>query len=675
MRTLNRCGAARFGFAWALILSFAQCTTVVAVPQGDRELARDSLNFCQEQVKGHPDWFEHANGLVKAYREAWGALDLDEAIRIDEHPAHHGHRTRLLYRLVYAAAKPTNDRLTRELDRQSMKEHIRKRPNITFKDANEKIVSNGDNKKQITLTNDGEEKVPVRFADILRVAKRNEPNRTWYLLRFWPRVAEFGASYGDAEMVEFAAAQFEDLATRIPLKQAAPPLPSLDVRAGRFFIAAARLESLRNNSEVLQPKNEKLRKQIWAAAGDLWHAANAFGPFDLSLGMPSVRHWESCPDYAALEMWNVREAPRGWELEHIEQNRPQMGKQLDTLLEIVDLRYYWPRVALPELGAPVVTPWVHRQVHMGRHDVAIAYLAKASGDPLDRARLLAVIAQGLAKSDVAKANVCRDVAELLIASSANRQHETRPVTDLQWRNDSVWTRVEAKSELAIAYHAAEMEDAAKGTARYALEDFQSIVSLTGDPAPDPKNLKQHADSWMVKVNYDSLNALLLATAKMKFSAKEVPEPFVFAAGQRGFHLMTAEQYPLKIRDVRRVADISRIVPTPKSYVYDSHRPYYRSISKRQWREATVEVQRLAEGNPAWRSSFYEIGAKSVQDIGLEKTLQWSESLENVYTRMAVELGAIRAAIEPELKRSVPRIRDIYSPTTIAPGIRWPSSGC
>ena len=103
-----------------------------------------------------------------------------------------------------------------------------------------------------------------------------------------------------------------------------------------------------------------------------------------------------------------------------------------------------------------------------------------------------------------------------------------------------------------------------------------------------------------------------------------------------------------------------------------HKRYFELEAERDWPAALSEAAVNATRNPAWMMRYAKLGANHFRDHGLKETLNWTETMEDQVTQLSVELGAIKAALEPE-RRTMPS-RDPSSIHTIASAISWPA-GC
>ena len=471
-----------------------------------------------------------------------------------------------------------------------------------------------------------------RWDDLVKVGGRFKKG-AYDIQKFWARIAEQGVAINDIEVVQLAGEQIEANAMFEQGLVGAPKHPTLQLAVGRFFVAASRLELLHN-----MPLDDQKQHKVNLAINELWQASDSFSPVNGGLGM-LLNHHTVGRDYTALESWN--EANPG----HIDGLAREAAKDVEPLVGILDKSVYWHHsLELPNMGKTIVTPWILRQLNQKRFEVVLTYLSFAKGNALDRARLLAIVAQHLESSDQDKAKTVRELADFLLTQTAKQLDET-----------SNWLRVEAMAEVATAFDVA---DLSRGK-QLAIDSAKSFCLLASEK----------------EYNYDSLTAVLFAASNCGLKRADLPQEFLVYANKLGFHNRILSNYPLYTRGVTRNTDVSDIVIVRKENDrYEEHQKYHELVKQKDWPAVIEEIKKLAEGNDAWVSSYPETGAESVNDLGLKATLEWTRKISSPQIRFSTEMGAVEEAVRP-MRKSLPAYRDTNSPEAIVPTLRWPKVDC
>ena len=473
-----------------------------------------------------------------------------------------------------------------------------------------------------------------QWDDVVEVSSR-QPKGAQQVQVFWSRVAEAAVADNELRILELAGQQVEANATFESGSIGAPKIPTLELSGARFFVAASRLELYRG-----LPNDQK---RVQTAIRELWQAAGDFSP--LRTGFISSNHYESGPQYAALESWNESETKLNW-------INPASSKGLGAQIRpFIWKNIYWPtRLKVPSLELELVNAWYLRQLELDRRDVALSYLALAEGSSLHRARMLAIAVPYL-RAEAKQTAI--DLALKWLHESPPAAAPKVPVDD----NDTVWLKIETQAEIAATLKQLGDDQAGKELALDAVRDF-ALVATT-----------KH-------FGYDAFSAAYRAAAMNGLSRDDLPKTVIDISKRfLGFHNnRTVDAYPLHTRGIRRITDLSGIKLQPTPYRYPEHKKYYDLIAAKKWPETVKEIDRLAKGNLAWQTSWPTTGAKSVQDLGLEKTLEWTKGIKNEEARFDVEMGAIQEALRP-IYKSLPQYRDSNTPSTIAPTIQFPTRGC
>ena len=476
--------------------------------------------------------------------------------------------------------------------------------------------------------------------DALAQVSALNPKGAKYVHQFWAQVAELGVAENDLEMIELAGQQVEANAIYEKGSLGAPRRPVLSLRGARFFVAAARLEFYRNQPEEDErSQNEKL------GLNELWNVAGGFSPLNSGFGV-WVGHHESAPKYSALESWQKLDRELAW------MNPAKDPKLAKSIQSLTDSFVYWPQnVSLPRLEDDLSGAWFLRQLEQGRQDVALRYLAIADGSLLDRTCFLAIATPYLGETRDKQAI---EWALQCLKKSTGQIPPTDPATPLT-SNSKFWLRLEAQAEIASSLKQIG-DERGRALALDAVRDFALIANR--------ENL-----------GYNAMTATLRAAALNGLTRSELPESFLDLIDHRlGFHNQIVNQYRLFGRGIYRTVDLSGILQMKEPYRYPQHQEYYRLLEAKKWPEVVFEIEKLAEGNRAWRTSWPKTGARSAAVQGLEKTLQWTREIKNEEARFSVEMGAIEEALKP-MRKSIPKYRDTSSPHTIAPSITFPTRGC
>ncbi|NND98519.1 MAG: hypothetical protein HKN47_14460 [Pirellulaceae bacterium] len=540
----------------------------------DQELVRQVMLRWKSEILRDGSWLMGERNLRLRYEDVWSTIDLDEAIGLDD---------------------------------------FNQYPSILLM---EKLAIAG------------------RWDDVQRLSQRY-PKGHYHVLRFWSRVAEYGLAQRDQDIISLAGQQVEDHAVEQSNFPGGPPKPTRELVAARFYVAAARLELMRNQSDKI-----KGHRDLTNAADDLWRVAGAVVPRRGRLiGISPTT--SSTLYYAALESWtSINYATFSRSSSESVDSRVSLEPLTDM---VKNTKVCWP-VRLPTLENPVVTSWVHRQVHQKRYLVALSYLAIAAGDDAHRARLLAYVAAGCHDSLPDQAIACRDLAARLVDSM------THPDQD-------PWLRIEANAELAMAHQAAGNTDDAKAVTAEALQQYQSIMKAE----PDKRSL-----------NYGSIYALICAAATTDYVREQIPAKLIPIIDRIGFHGVPKSATPVSIRGVARFMDLARIAKpaSPK----DTNSVFAKLVTQKDWPAAVAEVRERAKGNSAWNSSHPDVGAKSVRDMGLPATLTWTANIGDPKTQMMVEMGALLEAVKAD-RKTLPVNRMWSTADTIAPGVNVLPADC
>lgn len=577
------------GFLLAFIACCAFClnaappTTITddAVNQTATTQARKALERWESSLtKDDLKWLEKSWNDCNAYLDAWATVDLDRTVKLEREHRNRGTQLRLAQRMAGAR-------------RWDLLEE--------FVDANAKY-----------------------FDDRYLAAP------------FWSRVANYGAQLRDLNVVDLAGRRLEALAAAQPSEAGAPPRPSTEIVMARFYVAASRLHALRADQGWTN-RTAAERKKTLAAADDLWRAAGAVVPqrsvFSAGPNVSGMR------GFAALESWMPSSKDDfGFGPPPKMTFAGELVKELEAEASLVPR---WPiGVTLPEIGLPVVSAWLERQVLLGRTEVALAAIWLAPGSDVDRARQLAVVARHLPDEQ----------AELAVSLRAAADKSLQANDEL---SDSI---VRALAELSLAHSASDQ-----------FEDATRCIDTAATAYPAGADHRS-------RIEYVTNDVVLQAIAALPDSHPLSESVLAFDANRR-LTPSTLHQFRLHIDGLIRRVDLSRVVAKPLyqgETLYDEHAEYRRFIANKDWARALLEAERRAKGNPAWRTSFAQIGAESGRDISLAGTLEWCKQLSNIGMRLPAEIGAIREAIGNE--RTTLPVLNPTSTSFVAPTIGWPS-GC
>ena len=604
----------------------------------DEALARKTMEYWKALIKENPKLLSDSNSALTLYRDAWGALDLEEAIKIDEEKAWHGHRLSLAARLAFRGMNQPSE--------TSIEALIATEPSLDL-ELEDKPDSAA---------------VYKRFGDLEKVMGRLDWP-AYYGSRFWVRFAEIGLERNDREMVELAIRKFEAIAAATELETKSPPLEHLDIRAGRFFMAAAKLE--------LERDAEKLNEEeIGKAIRLLQTTSRSFSPGSIWMSfynLDEMRQFANLESYRREFEWNVAEA----------ENKQLGNKILKPLVEFASPGYVW-MYDIPKLENEVVNPWIVRQAIRGRADVALSFLLWAEGDPLIRARLMAVLAEQIATEKPKLAKKLNDVAIQLYNDDFVRQETAKSIgiiRDPNFRVSDASAKIETLAQIALAHDALGEAVECKHKTKQCLASFSRMI--TDDESEFDKEIspKEMWDKYTHKFDYECLTTIARATAIAGLQRDTLPKSFVQILSQTGNSSRLRRPADFNIRRVNYFYDVSPIVKLKDEFRYEEHMDYYKFMEQAKHKEAAFEVIRLAKGNPAWYSSLPEVVINSVRDLGLKSTLEWAKEIKNTGERLQVEAAAVRAVMDPK-SRKILRRRDPYTPSkTVAPGIRWPTNGC
>ena len=537
------------------------------VRQADRQLILQTLEKWRDTLADRPKWFVDNTQMQKDYVNFWAEFDLAESIEYYNSSEHFRLRHTLMYQLITAK----------------------------------------------------------RWDELVRVASQYEKGSE-YALRIWMHVAQAAVDDGDLEVLQLAGRQVEANAAYTESVEGGPPRPTRNFVAARFFVAAARLELLRDQSPTDRAKVQNATHDLWRVAGD-------FAPPSDFL-MISIPHARICRQYAALESWYESE------LAYSLNNREDQATL--PLKELLDRAIHWPHtVTLPEMSEYVANAWVHRQLHAGRFDVVLAYLSNAAGDPLERARLIALTAQQLKDSE--KARKCRELGKALIEKESSR---TTP--------QAIGLRSQALAELAIAYQVSNDRDTAMELAKQAMESCDRLTTEN-------------------TIIYESQYVVTLAIIKLQMDQDQLTSRFQTLVDKQLQISRDLTLHRLKTRGITRLVDLSPFAKNSRPERSGEGTYYGAFLEERNWSQAIKEVVDLAKRNYAAITSLGTIGARSVEDIGLEGTLKWTDAIEDDSVRFRIQFGAIRKAYEGEFTPL--KLRDASSPASSAPLIYWPTNGC
>lgn len=292
-----------------------------------------------------------------------------------------------------------------------------------------------------------------------------------------------------------------------------------------------------------------------------------------------------------------------------------------------------------------------RQIEIGQHDIALAYLTFADGSDADFARLLAVLSQGYLKVDMKKAKHCRDVASRYAEGFLERLN----MASTEKNEKLMVIEAEAICEVALSLFASGENDLGN-----------SLIE---------KCFSNWPETELTDESYDLRNVASDAMLSMESPPTSIPFDW---KGTTKFWVTSKDQPKARYgtRGIDRQANTSRqFIPasTPPSNIHPTQAKYYALKESKNWPSLLLEVQRLAKKKPGWQTSYSHVGHWSAMDIGLEKTLEWSSKIDDLLTRMSVELGAIGALLPKNERMFRPEVNS--SPSMIAPGIRWPTNGC
>lgn len=468
---------------------------------------------------------------------------------------------------------------------------------------------------------------------------------------FWARVACYGAKIGDMEIVDLAGRRVEMIAATEPFEAGRPPRPSERVALARFYVAASRLDALRqefgvgaeHHQDAALPQTQHVlsldqRKALNVSIGDLWRAAGHIVPEQSwYLTAPQVSSFQG---FAALESWE--DASNGFGL-----IRPERDNFVGDLVQSFQQeRPSAPRVRIgilpPDLSRSVTSAWLTRQTLLGRTSVALTTLWLAPGSDAQRAGVLAIMSRYLPPEESALAATWRDAADDVL----------RSVTEI---DDAV---VRALLELSLAYSAAGDADNA---ARCIDATFAAVLPDTDDP-------------WKLTARYETRQVLLQAVAALPQPYSRLPEVLA-GFGDREFGRARLPQYQFQVDGLMRRMDLTRVIPEsriPKEVRYSSHADYHEPHDAGNWLAAMEAAVRHHAGNPAWASTYRSLAVESVQKIGLEATLDWCRNISDPSARFAAEIAAVQEAVRP-WRKSLPEI-DADDPEFVTPAVPWPS-GC
>jgi|GEM_PF-3692156 len=457
-----------------------------------------------------------------------------------------------------------------------------------------------------------------RWEDITRLS--TECNRNW-MMKFWSDVANHAVSQEDLSLVECAGKQVEANGIFEESAPGGPPRPSRSLISARFFVATARLELLRKTDarEIVQLR----------AAEDLTRTAASF-----PVGRSSHEVFQGVIPFAALESWVWGGSDRAKPGLHSDQ-------ALDSIQRHYEREISWPSgIRLPALDSMVTDAWLQRKVFLKSDSVVLNYLLRADGEAADRARLFAIAARGMADRNPDQAKQFVSTAEALLEAKA----------------EATWPRVEALAELSLSLHRL-------GRNKEASAALGRSVRYTNELETKFASNERRERSVASTPN----DVVLNAASELGWIREALPE-HVF-----GEYLDRHKVPPsLHIRGVKRFADLTKLVQVREPKRWPTHKRYFELEAERNWPAALSEAEVNATRNPAWKRHYAKLGASHFRDHGLKETLDWTETIEAEVTRLSVELGAIKAALEPE-RRTLPA-RNPSSIHSIAPAISWPT-GC
>ena len=603
-KTLVLCAlVAMLGIGWVAYSSTGQEPTQKTDTNKSTDFA-----LAHETLKGWRDYFEYndASWLHKNrraatnYDAAWSIIDLDEAVKLHESGRIRTSKLAIMGRLAAAG----------------------------------------------------------RIDEVVRFSESFKKGH-YQLSQFWARLAELGYEKRDMQIIEAAGRGLEENATYYDTFVGGPPRPNKDLLKARFFVAAARLELMREQPNQF---NGTLRNR---AASDLLRTARTVQPESM-MGITQTVVPTQLERYAILESWtgSLKPSPqmKPWVVNWPFGSTQEKDDRLDPIYDLMaGLNIYW-LYPVPYLNDPTVTAWVQRQVLMDRHLVAIAYVLRADGSDIERARLLALISNGLTEKRSQFAKACRDTADLLVGTAMDVDR---------------WRAIEASAEVAVAYQSNGDTKKAKEILNHSIGDFKKLVKESAirqarDAAASKKKTKPDK---LPPADYPAIYALTHALAKADYDRADLPHELLqYIDRSIGSYRIPIEETQIMVRGITRVTDMSKIgvAKTRKTFAHESE--YHDSLSNGNYRRAVEVITEKAKGNPAWKSSYPKVGEQSFEEQGLVETLKWTAEITDAEVRMDVEMGALIKAIGHQDK-TIPYYRKADRIESITPGIPWPSSGC
>lgn len=461
---------------------------------------------------------------------------------------------------------------------------------------------------------------------------------------FWAHVACYGARIGDMEIVALAGRRVELIAAAEPSEAGLPPRPSEPVAVARFYVAASRLDVLRQQSGEPEadaaPTEQALRaeqsKELRAATEDLWRAAGGIVPQRSWFVM--TPEFSSFQGFAALESWE-------WNLNRFGLNQPETDNFVHGLVEAFhEARPSAPRckidVVLPELSRAVTSAWLVRQTRLGRTSVALTTLWLAPGSDVDRARNLAVMSRELPSEEESLAVSWREAADGV----------------LQTVDEMDDPAVRGLAELSLAYSSAgDFENATR-----------CIDATFGADSADGGHNRA--------AKYETRQVLLQAIAALPDAYPRLPE-VLEGFGDREFSRARLPEYEFHVDGLARRMDLTHVIPESRILEesrYKSHADYHQAHDAGNWPGAMEAAIRHHAGNPAWAREYCSLAEESVQAIGLEATLDWCEGISDAKARFAAEIAAVGEAVRA-WQKTLPGI-DADDADFVTPAVPWPS-GC